>query len=197
MSPFTKFPTNKSVRFWLLSLLGCICSFMIWAQRSKMLWKNLKKVVAALHKKWSFPIRVSSVNVTKSAVCDRYICVKRMPQHYSEAVFRRSSEKKMFLKVLYNSQENNCTAVFQPVNLLKQRLWCMCFLVNLAKFLRTPIFQNICERLLLLITYGKILLPLNLREQLIAILQQTSAWWFLRLFLKHGINHFFPFIFIS
>ena len=103
------------------------------------------------------------------------VCVKRMPQHYSEAVFRRSSEKKMFLKILYNSQENDCTAVFQPVTLLKQRLWYMCFPVNLAKFLRTPILQNICKSLLLLITYGKVLLPLNLQEQLIAILQQTSA----------------------
>ena len=34
-------------------------------------------------------------------------------------------------------------------NFIKKRLQHRCFLVNIAKFLRTPILKNICERLLL------------------------------------------------
>ena len=33
-----------------------------------MLWQNITVEVESLHKKWSFPLRISSVNVTKSAV---------------------------------------------------------------------------------------------------------------------------------
>ena len=43
----------------------------------------------------------------------------------------------MFLNILQYSQENTCVGV--------QR---RCFSVNITKFLRTPIFKNICERLL-------------------------------------------------
>ena len=31
-------------------------------------------------------------------------------------------------------------------NFIKKRLQHRCFLVNIAKFLRTPIFKNICEK---------------------------------------------------
>ena len=37
----------------------------------------------------------------------------------------------------------------EPAILLKQRLWYRCFPVNFVKFLRTPILQNTCGRLLL------------------------------------------------
>ena len=40
-------------------------------------------------------------------------------------------------------------AGLRPTTLLKKRTWHNCFPVNFAKFSRTPILQNICERLLL------------------------------------------------
>ena len=51
----------------------------------------------------------------------------------SEAVVRRCSDKKIFLNISQNSQENTA-----PATLLQNRLWHRCFPVNLAKFLRTP-----------------------------------------------------------
>ena len=38
---------------------------------------------------------------------------------------------------------------FWSATLLKKRLWHRCFLVKLAKFLRTSILKNMCKRLLL------------------------------------------------
>ena len=40
-------------------------------------------------------------------------------------------------------------ACLRPAALLKKRLWHRCFLVNFAKFQRTPFLQNTSERLLL------------------------------------------------
>ena len=45
----------------------------------------------------------------------------------------------------------NKVAGLRPATLLKKRLWHRCFLVNFAKFLRTPFLQNTSERLLLYI----------------------------------------------
>ena len=44
-----------------------------------------------------------------------------------------------------------CQSLFfdRPATLLKKRLWVRCFLVNLAKFLRTPFLQNTSGLLLL------------------------------------------------
>ena len=47
----------------------------------------------------------------------------------SEAVAQRCSVKKVFLKVLQNSQENTCARVSDT----KKRLWHRCFPVNFAK----------------------------------------------------------------
>ena len=54
----------------------------------------------------------------------------------------RCTAKKMFLKVLRNSQENTCVRVSFLITrfLLKMRFWHRCFPVNFAKFLRTPFF---------------------------------------------------------
>ena len=52
--------------------------------------------------------------------------------------------KKMLLKILQYLQENTCVGVFQACNFIKKRLQCRCFPVNIAKFLRTLIFKNIC-----------------------------------------------------
>ena len=61
-----------------------------------------------------------------------------------EAVAQRCSVKKVFLKILQNSQENTCARVsfrvagLMPGTLLKKRLWQRFFSVNFAKILRTP-----------------------------------------------------------
>ena len=44
---------------------------------------------------------------------------------------------------------SNKDAGLQACNFIKKRLQQRCFPVNIAKFLRTPILKNICERLLL------------------------------------------------
>ena len=63
--------------------------------------------------------------------------------------------KKLFLKIWQYSQETglesilNNAAGFQACSVIKKRLQRRCFPVNIAKFLRTPILKNICERLIL------------------------------------------------
>ena len=52
----------------------------------------------------------------------------------AEAVTRSCSVKKLFLKILQNSQLNTS----RPATLLKKRLWQSCFLVNFVNFFRTP-----------------------------------------------------------
>ena len=43
----------------------------------------------------------------------------------------------------------NLTKRLQACNFIKKRIQNRCFLVKFAKFLRTPILKNMCERLLL------------------------------------------------
>ena len=52
-------------------------------------------------------------------------------------VIWRCSVKKVFLKISQNSQEYTCGRV--SLNLLKQRLWHRCFLVNFVIFLRNTL----------------------------------------------------------
>ena len=80
---------------------------------------------------------------------------------YPEAATGGILQKKVFLEVSRNSQENTCPeSLFNKVNnnkglrpatLLKKRLCHRCFPVNFAKFLRTPFLQNTSGRLLLYI----------------------------------------------
>ena len=69
--------------------------------------------------------------------------------HKSKVVVRRCSVKQVFLNISQNSQENTCASLFfnkvaglKHTTLLKKRLWHWCFLVNFAKFSRTPFLQN-------------------------------------------------------
>ena len=63
-----------------------------------------------------------------------------------EAVERRCSVNKVFLKNLQNSQQNTCARVYflnkdsglKPI-FKKKTLWHRCFPVDIAKFLTTPI----------------------------------------------------------
>ena len=68
-------------------------------------------------------------------------------QHYSlyvkesEAVAGRCFVKKVFLEISQNSKENiyaRVSFLITLLTLLKKRFWHRCFLVNTAKFLRTP-----------------------------------------------------------
>ena len=62
----------------------------------------------------------------------------------SEAATRGVLLKKLLLENLQYSQE---TPVLESL-FYEKRLQHRCFLVNIAKFLRTPILKNICEQLL-------------------------------------------------
>ena len=75
---------------------------------------------------------------------------------FPEAATGGVLRKEVLLKILQYLQENTCVGVFlkqvtglQVYNFIKKRLQHRCFPVNIAKFLRTPILKNICERLLL------------------------------------------------
>ena len=54
--------------------------------------------------------------------------------------------KKVFLKISQISQENICVVVSL------KRLQHRCFPVKFAKFLKTPVLRNICERLLFILS---------------------------------------------
>ena len=66
-------------------------------------------------------------------------------------------QKKVFLKMSQILQEKtpvlesllNKVACLQAWNFIKKGLQHWCFHVKFAKFLRTPILKNICQRLLL------------------------------------------------
>ena len=63
-----------------------------------------------------------------------------------EAFTRRCSVKKVFLKILQNSQENTCASVSILIKWQdwgsRNGLWHECFPVNFAKFSRAPFLQN-------------------------------------------------------
>ena len=56
----------------------------------------------------------------------------------TEAAGQRCSEKKVFLEISQNSQENTCAKVSFLIK-LQVEAWHWCFPVNLKKFLRKPI----------------------------------------------------------
>ena len=67
-----------------------------------------------------------------------------------EAVTRRCSVKKVFLKISQNIQENSSARVSFLIKLqagrlqlIKKRLWHWCFPVNFTKFVTTPYICNI------------------------------------------------------
>ena len=78
---------------------------------------------------------------------NKYLC--RISSFYRSS-HQRCSAKKVFLKILQYSQENTCVGVslrtFKSAILSKRNSN-----ADAAKFLRTPILKNICERLLLIL----------------------------------------------
>ena len=73
-------------------------------------------------------------------------------EHLYRSSHQRCFIKKMFFKILRNSQENTGARVSLPATLLKKRLWHRCFPVNFGKFSRTPFLQK---------TSGWLLLPME------------------------------------
>ena len=70
----------------------------------------------------------------------------------SKSSHRRCSIKKPVLKnfaILYLEFLFNKFLGLEVCDFIKRRLQLSCFPLNIAKFLRTPILKNICERLLL------------------------------------------------
>ena len=87
-----------------------------------------------------------------------YSDIKRQLKHMLsfKSSHRRCYVKKVFSKILQISRKHPCWSlfltkfqVFRPANFIKKRLQYRYFPVKFAKFLRTPILKNICERLLL------------------------------------------------
>ena len=80
-----------------------------------------------------------------------------------EAVAHRCSVKKVLLEISLNLQENTCARasfliILQaPATLLKKKFWRMCFPVNFAKFLRTPILTEHLWWLLLILKLATVL----------------------------------------
>ena len=65
----------------------------------------------------------------------------------SEAATRGVLQKKaIYRKGTVLESLFNKVAGLQPCNFIKKRLQHMCFPVNIAKFLRTPILRNICKQ---------------------------------------------------
>ena len=67
--------------------------------------------------------------------------------------------KKVFLEISQNSEENTCARVSflnkvagsGPATLLKKRIWCRCFPLNFAKFLKTSFLTEHLWWLLLVV----------------------------------------------
>ena len=84
-------------------------------------------------------------------------CYKTLQlRRYSRSWLRLCYKKKVFLKfrnfhrkTLVLESLFNKAAGLKACNFIKKRLQHRCFPVNIAKFLRTFILKNICERLLL------------------------------------------------
>ena len=68
-----------------------------------------------------------------------------LSQKQSPEVFCKFYRKTSMLESVFNK-----VAGLKASNIIKNRLQHRCFPVKFAKFLRTPILNNICERLLLL-----------------------------------------------
>ena len=122
-------------------------------------WLNF---VLTLPKKWSFPLRISSVNVTKSAVSCGFGHIYWKNPQWKTSFFVQCKSlspevatgggllEKMFFKISQNSQKNTCVIVFfldkvaglMSASLLKRRHWHRCFPVNFAKIPRTPLCRT-------------------------------------------------------
>ena len=90
--------------------------------------------------------------------------------------YRRCSKTKGVLNIFAKlTGVISKVAFLTPTTLLKERLWYMCFPVNFAKLLRTPILENICKRLIYLFIYLLLYLFIYLFIYLFFICSWQSA----------------------
>ena len=84
--------------------------------------------------------------------------LQKLASSFSRSSHRRCSTKKVLWNISQYSEESNKVAGFQTCNFVKKRPPQRFFLVNIAKFLRTPTLKNICERMLLIFLYFSLFL---------------------------------------
>ena len=81
----------------------------------------------------------------------RILLSHKISEQYNEQVFYKKVALKKFAIFtgthLYWSPIFNKNADLLSSNLIKKRIQHSCFPLNIAKFLRTPILKNVCERL--------------------------------------------------
>ena len=82
--------------------------------------------------------------------------VRRLNSSADRSSCPENSVKKVCWKISQSSQENTCAGVpfeqscrAEAFTFVKRRIQRRCFPVNFAKFLKTPIQSEVCERLLL------------------------------------------------
>ena len=92
--------------------------------------------------------------------------------------------KTLVLESLFNKVTG-----LQTCNFIKKRLQHRCFPVNIAKFLRTPVLKNICERLLLQITLLSLIvqvIPIKWRgHHFLMIIEYCSGYFSQKLQNNH------------
>ena len=93
-------------------------------------------------------------------------------------LFKIGVLKNKFKNVLQNTFWSLFLIKLQACNFIKKRLLHMCFPVNIAKFLRTPILKNIFERLLFMLVVD--ITPIT---DIFSSLQMRFPFFFLLLLL--------------
>ena len=76
----------------------------------------------------------------------KYKPITPPPPMFSWEIYElfRSSQRRYFMKKAVLKHFAIFTGKLQTCNFIKKRLQHRCFLVNVAKFLRTPILKNFC-----------------------------------------------------
>ena len=117
------------------------------------------------------------MNIFPTIAKTRYQLLQSYP--FSEAATGGVLQKKVFLEISQNSQENTCASVSFLIKLQisglqlywKKRLWHRWFSVNFTKFLRTPFLQNTSGQLLL---HLKCLLMSWLRLRILSLVHKLD-----------------------
>ena len=143
-----------------LSLLVSLCNFNYLQISARVKWLNSKKILEILfEKKPSLHKKFLSIYREVLSVTWPYFTVlkytskisNKVSEKYNKKVFYKKAVLKYFAiftgKYLCWSLFFNKYAGLQFCNFIKKRLQHRCFPVNIAKFLRTPVSKNICERL--------------------------------------------------
>ena len=95
-------------------------------------------------------------NIEITTKFSRLKSVSNIDDNYLEAATRGAQKKKAVLKIFVMfTRKHLCWSLFlikfQTCKFIEKRLQHWCFPLHVWKFLRTPISENICEQLLLII----------------------------------------------